>query len=260
MRSTLLEDLIQPAGARAGSDTSHPVYSVTKHNGFVPSSEYFKNQVYSRELAAYKRVIKGDFAYATIHLDEGSIGIAPADGLISPMYTVFRPKVQLVEPNYLLRYLKSPAALAQYPRFGKGSVHRRKSISLEALGKLPIPLPSLEEQRRLAAMLDAADSITVKRRGVLTHLDSLAKSAMAHFLADANGRECRLRELVDRDDRLNYGVVQPGPDVAGGVPLVRVSDLRDGLVERTALKPIGPDVDRANASSRLRGRIAPGCF
>lgn len=60
-----------------------PVYSVTKHAGFVPSLEFFKKQVFSRDVTGYKVVAPGDFAYATIHLDEGSIGIAPERGLIS---------------------------------------------------------------------------------------------------------------------------------------------------------------------------------
>jgi type I restriction enzyme, S subunit len=176
MKTSFLEELIEPAGSKAGSDTAHPVYSVTKHNGFVPSAEYFKKQIFSRELTGYKRVLPGDFAYATIHLDEGSIGIAPADGLISPMYTVFRPNVDRVDPTYLLRYMKSPAALAQYPRFGKGSVHRRKSISLTALGKLIIPMPSIEEQRRIAAILDKADALRAIRRQSDSYFDSLPQS------------------------------------------------------------------------------------
>lgn len=171
-----LGELTAPAGFKAGKDTNHQVYSVTKHAGFVPSAEYFKKQIFSRELGGYKRVRSGDFAYATIHLDEGSIGIAPADGLISPMYTVFRPEETLVDPSYLLRFMKSPAALAQYPRFGKGSVHRRKSISLDALSKLMVPLPPLDEQRRIAAVLDHADDLRTKQRGLIAKLDHLTQA------------------------------------------------------------------------------------
>lgn len=135
------------------------MYAVTKHAGFVPSLEYFKKQVFSRNTSGYKRVRAGQFAYATIHLDEGSIGIAPTNCLISPMYTVFEPDASKVDPGYLLRFMKSPLALMQYPRFGKGTVHRRKAISLDALAGLEVPLPRLEEQRRIAAILDDADSL-----------------------------------------------------------------------------------------------------
>ncbi len=84
---------------------SLPVYSVTKHDGFVPSVEYFKKQVFSRDLSSYRVVEPGQFAYATIHLDEGSIGIAPERCLISPMYTVFTHDAARVHPDYLLGLL-----------------------------------------------------------------------------------------------------------------------------------------------------------
>ena len=85
MKPVALAELITGAGEKAGSETDLPVYSVTKHSGFVPSLEYFKKQVFSRHVEGYKLVEPGDFAYATIHLDEGSIGIAPERCLISPM-------------------------------------------------------------------------------------------------------------------------------------------------------------------------------
>ena len=159
MKAVPLAELVSPTGGRAGRESRLPVYSVTKHAGFVPSREYFKKQVFSRDVSSYKVVEPGDFAYATIHLDEGSIGVAPERGLISPMYTVFRFDSQRVDSGYLLRYLKSPSALARYPQLGRGAIHRRKAISLKALGGLPVPLPSLEEQRRIAAILDHADAL-----------------------------------------------------------------------------------------------------
>lgn len=184
MKTVPLADLIRPAGSRAGEETDLPVYSVTKHSGFVPSLEYFKKQVFSRDVADYKLVEPGDFAYATIHLDEGSIGIAPERALISPMYTVFKPEGSRVYPEYLIRYLKSPRALAHYPQLGKGAIHRRKAISLAALGGLPVPLPPLPEQRRIAAILSHADALRTKRRQVLTHLDAITQSIFIDMFGD----------------------------------------------------------------------------
>lgn len=237
MKGILLEDLIEPAGPKAGADTDHPVYSVTKHGGFVPSAEYFKKQIFSRELSAYKRVSPGDFAYATIHLDEGSIGIAPADGLISPMYTVFRPIVDRVDPGYLLRYMKSPAALAQYPRFGKGSVHRRKSISLSSLGKLMVPVPSIEEQRRIAAILGKVDALRAMRREVITCLDGLIESIFVDaFDDDVENATASLDEVAVVSSGITKGRKTSEPTRA--VPYLAVVNVQAGQLNLDIVKEI----------------------
>ena len=68
-----------------------PVLSVTKHNGFVRADEYFSKTVHSSDTENYKIVQRGQFAYATIYLDEGSIDLLKDhdEGLISPMYMIF---------------------------------------------------------------------------------------------------------------------------------------------------------------------------
>lgn len=238
MRIVALGDVVSPAGSRARSDTSHPVYSVTKHDGFVPSLEYFKKQVFSRDVAGYKRVDVGDFAYATIHLDEGSIGIAPERALISPMYTVFRPDHSRVDPGYLIRYLKSPHALNRYKQLGRGAVHRRKAISLSALGELIIPLPPLPEQRRIAAILDAADAIRTKRRQALIHLDTLAQSVFHAMFGttQGGGNTVRFGEIA----RLTAGrnLVADDPDSDSEFRVLKISAVTSGTYRATESKPL----------------------
>ena len=147
-----------------------PVYSVTKHSGFV--ANYFKKSVHSKDLSKYKLVEEGDFAYATIHLDEGSIGIAPEQAAISPMYTTFRlTKTDRVDPFFLFLFLKSDWALAQYKLLGTGSVERRKSIKFKSLQNLKVPLPPLGEQKRIAGILSFSASLIEKSRQAVALLN-----------------------------------------------------------------------------------------
>ncbi|SUE28557.1 Type I restriction enzyme EcoKI specificity protein [Nocardia farcinica] len=185
MRTVALGEIATASGSKAGERIDLPVYSVTKHAGFVPSEEYFNKQVFSRDLSGYKVVHAGEFAYATIHLDEGSIGIAPVDSLISPMYTVFSVDESCVDPQYLVRYLKSPRAIAEYPMLGSGSAERRKSIPFARLSDMEIPLPPIDEQRRIAAILDHADALRAKRREALARLDELTQSIFIDMFGDA---------------------------------------------------------------------------
>ncbi len=73
------------------------VLSCTKYDGLVPSLEYFGRRVFGNDTSTYKIVPLKHFAYATNHIEEGSIGYQNRfnEALISPMYTVFKTNGQV---------------------------------------------------------------------------------------------------------------------------------------------------------------------
>ena len=183
-RSLRLAEIARERNQRADSGPKADVFSVTKHRGFVRSLEYFDRQVFSRDTSNYKVVRRGDLAYATIHLDEGSLGILrDADaGLISPMYTVFEVDRQQVEPAFLFALMKLPTMVARYQRIGEGSIHRRKSISFERLGRLIFNIPVIEEQRRILNVLDANDEAIERTEAVIAATERLRDSLLHELL------------------------------------------------------------------------------
>ena len=58
------------------------------------------------------------------------------------------------------------------------------NLSLSELGNLEIPLPPLEQQQRIAAILDAADALRAKRRESLVKLEMLLKSVFLEMFGD----------------------------------------------------------------------------
>lgn len=139
------------------SGESIPVLSCTKYDGLVDSLTYFDKQVFSQDTSTYKVVAKGQFAYATNHIEEGSIGYQDVykKGLVSPMYTVFETN-QDVDDSYLYKVLKSVVYLHIFRANTSSSVDRRGSLRWKEFDKLPIPLPPIEEQKRIAAILTTA--------------------------------------------------------------------------------------------------------
>lgn len=229
-----LGEIASASGFKAGAETTLPVYSVTKHSGFVPSEEYFKKQVFSRDLSGYKVVRAGEFAYATIHLDEGSIGISPTDSLVSPMYTAFRVDEERIDPNYLLGFLKSPRALAEYSMLGTGSAERRKSIPFRRLAELAIPLPPLFEQQRIATILGCADALRAKRREALGQLTELRQSIFLDIFGDPtrNPKKWPLIKCGEICTRTTVGVVvKPASYYQdSGIPALRSLNIRKNQV------------------------------
>ncbi|MBT8420930.1 MAG: restriction endonuclease subunit S, partial [Gammaproteobacteria bacterium] len=66
-----------------------PILSCTKYKGLVESSSYFGRRIFRKDLSLYKVIRCGKFAYATNHIEEGSIGYQDLydEALVSPMYT-----------------------------------------------------------------------------------------------------------------------------------------------------------------------------
>src|SRR5687767_14368477 len=102
---------------------------------------------------------------------------------------------------------------------------------------MPILVPSLAEQRRIASILDQAENLRSKRREALGGLDELIRSVFLEMFGDPGMNpkafpSTRLASLVRAGDTINYGVVQPGDEYSGGVPLVRVGDIKDGRIDQ----------------------------
>ena len=246
-----LADLISPAPKRVPPASGLPVYSVTKHRGFVPSLEYFNKQVYSKDLSTYKVVSPGTFAYATIHLDEGSIGVAPVDCLISPMYTAFEVDESRVDSSFFIRLLKSPVLVAQYATLGRGTAERRKSISLEALGSLLINLPPIPEQRRVASMLDEVAGLRDLRARALATAKTMRGEVVRKFF-DRPGRGTAV--LGDLIVGYQNGLYVPAGDYGEGTSILRIADYSTGdVLSRLTLRRV-----RIDTAQVRRFGLAPG--
>ncbi len=132
------------------------------------------------------------------------------------------------------------------------------SVSIGNLKTIPVAVPPLPEQRRIAEVLDRAEVLRAKRRAALAQLDTLTQAIFLDMFGDpaTNPRgfsRTQLASLVRAHDSINYGVVQPGDNLYEGVPLIRVSDLLDGKVRHATLKRIAGSIESAYKRSRLRG-------
>ncbi len=152
------------------ADKKLPVLSCTKHSGLVDSLKYFDKQVFSHDTTKYKVVQGNQFAYATNHIEEGSIGyqdLSPA-GLVSPIYTVFKTDPSKVCDGYLYKLLKTETLRKVFEARTNASVNRRGSLRWIAFSKIHIPLPPLNEQVAINTILEDA------RREIALHQENVA--------------------------------------------------------------------------------------
>jgi type I restriction enzyme S subunit len=135
-----------------------PVLSCTKHQGLVDSLKYFGRQVFSKNLGNYKIVKRGQFAYATNHIEEGSIGYQDLyeEAVISPMYTVFETG-KMINDRFLYLLVKTELYRRIFESMTSSSVNRRGSLRWKEFSKIHIPLPSLKEQGSIVQVFETID-------------------------------------------------------------------------------------------------------
>lgn len=97
--------------------------------------------------------------------------------------------------------------------------------------KIKIPLPPLEEQKRIAAILDAADDLRTKRRESLAQLDSLLQSTFLEMFGDpvTNSKGWEVAPLGDLGT-LDRGVSKHRPRnepflLGGPYPLIQTGEV-----------------------------------
>lgn len=160
------------------------VLSCTKYDGLVPSLEYFGKQIYSNDLSSYKIISQGHFAYATNHIEEGSVGYQSSyeNGLVSPMYTVFVTNKEKVNDTFLYAVLKSHHLIYLYKSMMEGSINRRGGLRWDSFSTIKIDLPSLEEQNAIASVLVKADKEIELTKEKLANLQSQKHGLMQQLL------------------------------------------------------------------------------
>ncbi len=159
------------------------VLSCTKYDGLVKSLEYFGRKVFGDDLTKYKVVPRNHFAYATNHIEEGSIGYQNLldAGLVSPMYTVFKTNIK-VDDFYFYRLLKTDRMLYQYQSNMSGSIARRGGLRWNVFKEIIVALPPIEEQKAITSFLDEADKEIELQKARLNLLTLQKKGLMQELL------------------------------------------------------------------------------
>jgi type I restriction enzyme, S subunit len=176
-----LGDLTCEVSSRVGeSETGLKVYGVEKGVGLTSTPKYV-----SENLARYKRIEPGMFAYNPMRLNIGSIGYCSPGyppGAVSPDYVVFRCRTDILDPAYLNVLTQSAEWSAWVRAAGVGSVRVR--IYYRELARMLVPCPSLPEQKAIAAIFGALDDKIEQNRRTSWALERLARATFQAWFVD----------------------------------------------------------------------------
>jgi restriction endonuclease S subunit len=161
-----------------------PVMGVSKSDGIVPMEE----RLIGKDLARYKKLEPEAFAYNPMRINIGSIARwkGSNDVLVSPDYVVFRCSARGktgVSPAYLDCFRFSDQWNDFVAGSGDGGVRIR--IYYKDLARLPLRLPSLAEQQRIADCLSSLDDMIAAQCQKLVSLKTHKAGLMQQLFPSA---------------------------------------------------------------------------
>lgn len=191
----------------------------------------------------------------------------PAPLLFQNTLIRFRPRPG-IDPAYALlvmRVYQKTGVFASAAR-GIGIAH----IGLARFRNIPFPLPPTTVQGEIAlaaqSIQDNLDLIRDAVQSSLAELEGVVRKARDNLIlgnshspswerGETGTAQWPLQpaaEVVDYNNPIVYGIVQPGPDVAHGVPYIRGQDLQEGYILQDHLRKTSHEISERYARSRLR--------
>jgi len=146
-------DIFKPFSKRKNGDEE--LLSVTQDRGVIPRSMLEARVVMPGGATdGYKLVEQGDFIIS-LRSFQGGIEYSEYRGIVSPAYTVLKPKVDIVN-DYYKQIFKSAEFIS---RLGVAIIGIRdgKQINFDDFANIKLPYPSITEQRRIAQVFAIAD-------------------------------------------------------------------------------------------------------
>ena len=221
-----MRSLIRPRSERNRADL--PLLTVARERGvFVRHEDDGNHNVIPEDLSNYKFARQGDLVINKMKAWQGSLGLAPVDGIVSPAYFVFDFSIDnRAFGQYLLRskpYVGLMAAASDGVRIGQWD------LVTDRFRALPVLIPPTEEQAAIVTYLGHAhariDRVIAAKRDLIALLGE-QKRAIAHEVlreSDGGSRALKpvLRQLIDCEHKT-------APRADGDFWILRTSAIRAG--------------------------------
>ena len=181
-----------------------PLLTVARERGvFVRSVDDANHNTIPEDLSNYKVAHAGDLVINKMKAWQGSLGLAPVDGIVSPAYFVFA--ADFAVPRFGEYLLRSRPYVAKFGAASDGVRIGQWDLNIPRMRNIEVLLPPAEEQAAIVRYLAHAnariDKAIVAKRRLIALLEE-EKKAIADVLLgqlDEGAREVRhvLSQLVD---------------------------------------------------------------
>ena len=184
-----LRDLFSKVARRNRDGKVKNVITNSAEFGLIPQRDFFdKSIAVDGNTDGYYVIRTGDFVYNPRKSTTAPFGpfnrySGTEDGIISPLYTCLVPKGK-ANPDYLAWYFRSTAWHRYvYDNGSQGARHDRVNMTDDLLFGIPVLLPPIAVQERIADGLNAIDARWSSANKVLAHLEKMKRGLLQQLFA-----------------------------------------------------------------------------
>ena len=194
-------DLLIERNQQAPMSDEYPLMAFIANEGVAPKGERYDRSALVTDTVnkLYKKTEKGDFIYSSNNLETGSIGLNKyGKACISPVYSIFEP-TGIADSDFLGRRLVRKDFINAMVKWRQGVIYGQWRIHESDFLKIEIPVPSVEEQRKIGAYLDQLDNLITLHQRKFEKLTNVKKS-MLEKMFPQNGSsypEIRFKGFTD---------------------------------------------------------------
>ena len=185
-----------------------------------------------------------DILISTVRPNLNAVAVVPEhlDGATaSTGFCVLRPVKDKLDSRYLFHWVRSPKFVASMIRQATGQSY--PAVSDKIVKQSEIPLPSLEVQKRIAAILDQADALCRLRQTAITKLNALGQSIFYEMFGDLIANERGFKPVLVGDVIEGFETgknLAEDPDARrqDGYRILKISAVTSGTFKPEESKPL----------------------
>lgn len=255
--------------------------SVSEYYGVKPRSESIAEGEHlsrAESLVGYKKCEVNDLVMNIMLAWKRGQGVTKYSGIVSPAYSVYR-FFNNANPDFMHYLFRTDLYTGHFKTRSTGVIDSRLRLYPESFFDVSVLLPSIEEQRTIAAFLDyetaRIDSLIDKQQRLIELLKEKRQAVISHAVTkglnpDAPMKDsgvewlgqvpehwdvCRLKHIAT----IQSGIAKGGKDLSGkaliSVPMLRVANVQDGFLKLDDIHTILIEEDMLNRYSLRDGDV-----
>ena len=228
-----------------------PLLSVTLNDGLVIRDFLDRRMKTNLTPSEHLMVQEGDIAYNMMRVWQGALGRAFMNGLVSPAYVVLRP-TQKIDSFYAEYLFKTPRLIYLFWAYSYGLTKDRLRLYYKDFSRIPITIPKIGEQRKIAKILSTWDKAIATTEKLIATSKQQKKALMQQLLTgkrrllnpetgrmfEGEWNEVRIKDVIKSLDAGISVNSEDDKDINSEFKILKTSCVSLGIFDRQEAKSV----------------------